>query len=344
MHRLETLGGLTLTDDAGRHVAPQRRRLALLALLAAAGDRGVTRDKLIACLWPESAADNARHALEQLLYSLRRQLPRGLVLGADPLRLDPAVVSTDVADFSGRLAAGDLAGAAAIYRGPFLDGFFLSGAPEFERWVDRERARLAGEQERALRALADEAQTKGRHTAEIVFKRRLASSDPLAERAAADLVRALAASGDWIGATRAAREYAARVREDLPGVPVRDLEALVERLRGERRLESGEDAVEAGGGAARTSSNGSWAGVRSRSCTWRATAASIVRWRSSCSGRRSPPPRTRGGSAGRSRFSPGSTIRTSCSSTTPASCRRDPSPPGCTTSCRSYAASPCGSG
>lgn len=251
MFRLETLGALTLTDDAGRHVAPQRRRLALLALLAAAGDRGVTRDKLIACLWPESAADNARHALEQLLYSLRRQLPGGLVLGADPLRLDPAVVSTDIGDFSRRLAAGDLAGAAAIYRGPFLDGFFLSGAPEFERWADRERARLAGEHERALRALADEAQTEGRHTAEIDFKRRLASADPLAERAAADLVRALATSGDWVGATRAAREYAARAREDLPGVPVRDLEALVERLRGERRLESGEDAVETGGGAAR---------------------------------------------------------------------------------------------
>jgi serine/threonine-protein kinase len=230
-------------------VAPQRRRLALLALLATAGDRGVTRDKLIACLWPESAADNARHALEQLLYSLRRQLPGGLVLGTDPLRLDSDVVSTDVADFSRRLAVGDLAGAVAVYRGPFLDGFFLSGAPEFERWADRERARLAGEHERALRALAEEAQTKGRHTAEIDFKRRLASADPLAERAAAELVRALATSGDWVGATRAAREYAARAREDLPGVPVRDLEALVERLRGERRFESCEDAVDTGGPA-----------------------------------------------------------------------------------------------
>jgi DNA-binding SARP family transcriptional activator len=251
MFRLETFGGLTLTDDAGRHVAPQRRRLALLALLAAAGDRGTTRDKLIACLWPESAADNARHALEQLLYSLRRQLPGGLVPGADPLRLDPVVVSTDVADFASRLAAGDLAGAVALYRGPFLDGFFLNGAPEFERWADRERTRLAGEHERALRALADEAEAQGRHTAEIDFKRRLTSADPLAERAAAELVRALAAAEDWVGATRAAREYAARVREDLPGVPVPDLEALVERLRGERPLESGEDEAEGGGAAPR---------------------------------------------------------------------------------------------
>src|SRR6478752_7478156 len=191
MLRLDTLGGLSLTDD-GRHLAPPRRQLAVLGLLAAAGDRGVPRDKLIGCLWPESGADNARHALEQLLYSIRRQLPGALAAGVDPLRLEPAAVTTDVADFSVRLAAGDLAGAIALYRGPFLDGFFLSGAPEFEHWVDRERARLSGEYEQALHTLAEQAELSGRHTEEIDLKRRLALADPFAERAATDLVRALA--------------------------------------------------------------------------------------------------------------------------------------------------------
>lgn len=49
----------------------------------------------------------------------------------------------------------------------------------------------------------------------------------------AQLVRALAAAGDWADASQAAREYAARAAEDLPGVVVTDFEALVERLRGE---------------------------------------------------------------------------------------------------------------
>ena len=235
MLRLETLGGLTLTDADGRHVAPQRRRLALLALLAVGGERGVSRDKLIAALWSESSADNARHALEQLLYSLRRQVSRPLIVGTDPLRLDPAVVHADVAAFSSRLASGDLAGAAALYHGPFLDGFFLGGAPEFERWSERERARLAAEHARALRLLAEQAEALGDQTAEIELRRRLAAADPLGERAATDLVRALAQSGDWVEALRAAREYSTRVREELPGVAVSDLEALVERMRRERR-------------------------------------------------------------------------------------------------------------
>lgn len=66
MFRLQTFGGLALVDGAGAGVATQRRRLGLLALLAAAGERGLTRDKLLAYLWPESPPENARHSLDKL--------------------------------------------------------------------------------------------------------------------------------------------------------------------------------------------------------------------------------------------------------------------------------------
>ncbi|MDQ3138761.1 MAG: protein kinase [Gemmatimonadota bacterium] len=246
MLSLETLGGLTLTDAEGQHVASQRRRLALLALLAAGGSRGVTRDKVIACLWPESAAEGARHALEQLVYSVRRQLPGVLAAGTDPLRLDPTVVRTDLADLAERLTGGDLEGAVGVYRGPFLDGFFLTGAPEFELWAERERSRLAADHARTLKKLADQAEASGQHTTEIDLRRQLSGTDPLGERAATDYVRALADSGDWAAAAHAARAFADRVRAELPGVTVSDLEALVERLREDRRLEAREDPSEPG--------------------------------------------------------------------------------------------------
>jgi hypothetical protein len=44
-------------------VAEQRRRLALLVLLASGRERGVSRDKLIAALSPESPSDSARRLL-----------------------------------------------------------------------------------------------------------------------------------------------------------------------------------------------------------------------------------------------------------------------------------------
>ena len=64
MLRLRTLGGISLESDAGAlgAAAVQRRRLAILALLATSRDRGVSRDKLLAYLWPASDADKTRFA------------------------------------------------------------------------------------------------------------------------------------------------------------------------------------------------------------------------------------------------------------------------------------------
>jgi DNA-binding SARP family transcriptional activator len=59
MLRVHTFGGLTLTveDAPVTGVLTQRRRLALLAV---ARERGVSRDKLVAYLWPESEAAKAQ--------------------------------------------------------------------------------------------------------------------------------------------------------------------------------------------------------------------------------------------------------------------------------------------
>ena len=243
MLRLEAFGGLRLVDtDGGRPVVTQRRRLALLALLASAGDRGFTRDKVIGYLWPESTPEHARHALEQLLYALRQQLPQPLILGPDPLRLNPAEIESDVGEFRRAVASQDWPEAAALHRGPYLDGFYLSEAPEFERWGEQERARLREEHVRALRQLASVAEVRGQHTAEIDIWRRLAEADPLGERSAAGLVRALAGAGDWAGAMRYAQEFESQLRREIPGARTGDLVALVEQMRAAKTGPSGRAA------------------------------------------------------------------------------------------------------
>jgi serine/threonine-protein kinase len=232
MFRLVTFGGLSLADPDGSPVPIPRLRLGLLALLATAGSRGLTRDKVVAYLWPESPAENARHALEQQLYSLRRQAPKDLLLGVDPLRLNPAVIAADVVEFEKDIAEGKLAQAVALYHGPFLDGFFLSDAPEFEVWAESERGRLAREHARALYQLAKAAGSSGHHTVEIECWRKLTAVDPLSERGASGLARALASVGDWAGALRHSKAYDALVRREL-GEERGQLTEMVERLRAE---------------------------------------------------------------------------------------------------------------
>jgi DNA-binding SARP family transcriptional activator/TolB-like protein/Tfp pilus assembly protein PilF len=231
MYRLETLGCLVLRDGTGAPAATQRQRLALLALLAAAGERGLARDKLVALLWPESPAESARHALEQLLFTLRRRLGDRVFLGVDPLRLSPDAVASDLVEFRLALDRGDLATAIALYHGPFLDGFYLTGAEEFERWVEGERMMLRERYLAALEELAEAETARGNTGEAVQCWRKLAHADSLNVRGALGLMRALAAAGDRAGALQHARVYEALVRDQLELPPDPRITEFVARLR-----------------------------------------------------------------------------------------------------------------
>src|SRR5687768_12996241 len=159
--RLRTLGGLSLDADDGTPIAgriTQRRRLALLVLIASARKGGIMRDRVLGMLWPERNEEHARHALSQALYAIRQALgPNAILAGVDELRLNPAVITSDIGEFNEAAARGDHARVAALSTGVFLDGFFLSDAEEFERWVDSERDRLRHAHTEALEALAAKA-------------------------------------------------------------------------------------------------------------------------------------------------------------------------------------------
>jgi DNA-binding SARP family transcriptional activator len=235
MISLKTLGGLAiLLDETPLEGAPaQPRRLALLALLAGAGDRGVSRDRLLSLLWPESDTERARHALAQLLHILQRDQSQIGIRGSTELRLDPDTVGSDLREFDEALRRGDRERAIALYAGPFLDGFHLDGAPEFERWADAERARLAADYAAALETVAGELGHRGEHARAVQYWRRLAGLDPLNARLAIGLMGALRDAGDRAGAIRHARVYRELVRQELGGTADPDVAALAERIQNE---------------------------------------------------------------------------------------------------------------
>src|SRR5438270_130271 len=159
MLNLRLFGGLSLTDSerAVPARATQRRRLALLAILAVGDERPTSKDRLLALLWPDADREHGRHLLSDSLYVLRDALGDELFRRiGDLVALDPARATSDVRQFRRALSSGDFLAAAEIHgaRGIFLDGVHLVDSAEFEGWVDAERARLATEYEHALDSLA----------------------------------------------------------------------------------------------------------------------------------------------------------------------------------------------
>lgn len=233
--QLETLGTLVLRGPEGGPTAAdhaqQGRRLALLAVLAAAGERGRNRDQLLLLFWPEASQQRARHSLEQTLYLIRRWVDPAVFQGINPLRLNPAIVSSDVADLERALGEGDLEAAVELYRGPFLDGFYLGDAPEFEQWMAGERARLEAEYTKALERLALDAEGAGDYASAVTWWRRLTDADSLSGRYALGLMRALAGAGDHAAALRHAERYEQIVAEELGTGAGPEIASLASEIR-----------------------------------------------------------------------------------------------------------------
>lgn len=234
---LKTLGGLSVeVHGLPRTGAAQRRKtLALLALLAAAGRRGISRDKLAAYLWPESDSEHARNLLKQATHALRRDLNAPeLLLGAIEVRLNPDLITSDIATFEEALDQGDLARAVAAYTGPFLDGFYLTNAAEFERWVDETRATLKRRVGEALEALAALGTAAGDTELAVKSWRQLAELSPLSGKAALGLMRTLIAAKDRTAALEFGQTHEVTVRRELGTAPDPAVSQLLAQLRDER--------------------------------------------------------------------------------------------------------------
>ena len=225
--RLKTIGGLWIEGlEASPSLGP--RQLALLTLVAAAGKKAISRDRVIGILWPETTEDQARHTLSQTLYSLRRDAGTELITGTTQLRL---TIASDIGELDDAAATGDFKAIGTLYTGRFLEGFYLPGAPDFERWVEDERVRLHQVALRAIERLAKHSDETGDHGEALRWWQQLGSLDPLSSRYAAGHMQSLATAGDRSGALARARAYSEAVRRELDTEPDPAVLKLEQTLR-----------------------------------------------------------------------------------------------------------------
>ena len=217
----------------GRRVV-QRHRIALLALLSLSPGHGLSRERLLGYLWPESDPEHARQLLNQAVYQLRKGLGEDAIESAgDELRLNVERICSDVVEFEAAVASRSHSQAVALYRGPFLDGFYLSEAVEFERWVEGERARLSAAFAKELEILAEAAEENHDLQASAEWWTKRAAHDPFDSRVALLVMRGLEKAGNRAGALQHFAAHTRLLHDEFGIAPPPDVIAFAERLRHE---------------------------------------------------------------------------------------------------------------
>ena len=234
---LRTLGQIHLRDHTGaelRSLLTQPKRLALLVYLASAGGRMVRRDSLLAMFWPESDDERARNALRQAVHFIKQAAGSEVVVsrGADEIGLALGAVDMDAAQLDDLAAQGRHAEAVGLYGGDFLDGFFVRGAPAFERWVEGERLRLRKRAAESAWAATEQRLRAGDAAGARQMGERALALSSNDEPAVRRFIALLANSGDRAGALAVYQDFAAQMANEYGVAPSPETRALVETLEG----------------------------------------------------------------------------------------------------------------
>jgi predicted ATPase/DNA-binding SARP family transcriptional activator len=212
-----------------------RKALALLAYLALNG-RAHSRDALVALLWPDADATRGRAALRSALWALNRATGgEWLLTSGDAIELRPGY-ALDVARFRQLLDApqpmpDQLAEAADLATGAFLEGFGLRDSAAFDEWQLLEAEQLRGLLAVALAQLTLGHAERGARDQALAYGRRWLALDALHEPAHRALMQIYAAAGQHAAALRQYRTCQQALADELGVAPAPETTALFERVR-----------------------------------------------------------------------------------------------------------------
>ena len=199
--KLALLGPLQLTiDDEPLIGLDSGKARALLCYLAVNG-RTHSRHSLANLLWGELPESDARRNLRGVILKLRQFLEPYLQISHQTVAMNPdAPVWLDAQAFREGLQVGDKNGAGwqtavQLYRGEFLQEFYIRQAPDFDNWLQEQRTWFHNQAVTAHHAWAGHLQAHGRYDEGIAVARQLLNLEPTREASHRLLMELLAQSG-----------------------------------------------------------------------------------------------------------------------------------------------------
>jgi DNA-binding SARP family transcriptional activator/tetratricopeptide (TPR) repeat protein len=194
--------------------------------------RPVTREELIALFWPEHEEPLARVNLRSLLWRLSRDpLVHGLERDRRHVRWR---VETDSADLARATADARWRQAWGFIGGDLLEGFVVPRAPEFESWLELERAALRDLRRRVGMRLADEMSSTEQDDDAVEILSTLHRGDAYDEGVLRALMGVLARRGSRGDALATFGAFADHIADELGVEPEEETRALADAIRSGR--------------------------------------------------------------------------------------------------------------
>jgi DNA-binding SARP family transcriptional activator/tetratricopeptide (TPR) repeat protein len=243
-----------------------RKALGILIYLVAAGGKH-SREKLTALFWPESDENAGRASLRTTLTYLRNTQPEPIdaqhfIIERDTIGFDYTSAfdldlrTLEAAFLLTRTGTGEPEGiqgrgtfprpserderhhllsllqqAASCYRGPFLEGFSIEDAPDFDDWMRLQREVCHQRMSTVFDRLSQLQSDGGEFYRAIDTATRWIMHDALHETAHQRLMQMYIAIGDRSNALRAYEACQSILEEQLHTHPSPETQALAERLR-----------------------------------------------------------------------------------------------------------------
>lgn len=188
--RVRTFGGLELSEGQYRVDAPAKAK-ALVAYVALAPPNA-TRSRLAGLLWSDLPEEAARANLRLLLTQLRKALPGRVAADRHAVALN-GDVWIDAEELEH--AHADPAAVLELYRGEFLEGVELPGAPLIDEWITDRRYRYRAMAVGALDSVVGTALASGDTDTAMAAARGILAVEPWHEGAHRALMRCFAIAG-----------------------------------------------------------------------------------------------------------------------------------------------------
>jgi DNA-binding SARP family transcriptional activator/Tfp pilus assembly protein PilF len=232
---------------------PYSKVTALLAYLAITS-RAHSRSALATLLWGEVDDRRAKSSLRNALYVLRRDLGLDpcLIVERHNVSLDPTQLWLDVDRLKHAVREETesicaLREALALWRGPFLDGLFVAGAPDFDDWISATRAKLERTYLEGCLALS-EAHARAKEWPEALeAAQKAVDLDPLYEAGHRQIMRINLRAGSRSAALQQYERCRDSLRSELGVLPSARTQALHEQVLAGERLPA-RPAARRGGG------------------------------------------------------------------------------------------------